>query len=190
MPLDDETPVARKARYDKAYRDAHADERKISKKIYAKANAEKIAAYQRVYRRAHIAKISAYNAANYVANTDLIKARTSAYRAANFEHARDVTNAWRDLHPERILDISRQQHGRRRAWIAGAVVTKADYSVILSEHGMVCHICGFDILTRSDLHFDHVIPLAKGGAHSFENIRPSHAVCNLRKGARIVEVSH
>jgi hypothetical protein len=32
---------------------------------------------------------------------------------------------------------------------------------------------------------DHVIPLSKGGPHIEENIRPAHAVCNLRKGARL-----
>lgn len=34
------------------------------------------------------------------------------------------------------------------------------------------------------LHIDHVIPLVKGGSHTLENVRPSHAICNLKKGAR------
>jgi 5-methylcytosine-specific restriction endonuclease McrA len=51
---------------------------------------------------------------------------------------------------------------------------------------MVCHICGDDILTWADLHFDHVIPIVKGGAHSVENILPSHAVCNMQKGSRLI----
>jgi len=34
-----------------------------------------------------------------------------------------------------------------------------------------------------DLHFDHVVPLSKGGPHTTENIRPSHSTCNLKKGA-------
>lgn len=60
-----------------------------------------------------------------------------------------------------------------------------DYAAILAEHGMTCHICTGEIESLTDLHFDHVIPLARGGEHSAANIRPSHAVCNLRKGARI-----
>jgi len=187
--LDPETLTANRARYSKVWRAANADKIKADRKAYAKANVEEIAAYQKAYRAAHAAKISAYNAAMYVANADLIKARSAAYRAANPEHSRDVTQAWQDAHPERMLEISRQQHGRRRARKHGAVVTKADYRAILAEFGMVCHICGLDILTRTDLHFDHVIPLSKGGAHSPANIRPSHASCNMRKGARI-EVSN
>ena len=185
MPLDDETAIAKTARYNKAYRKANADRLRASRRVYVESHAEEFAAYQKAYRAAHSEALSAYNAEFYSANADLIKARSSAYRAANPERAREVTRAWQDAHPERVLEISRQQHGRRRARIAGAVVTQADYSAILAEHGMVCHICGLEIPTRADLHFDHVIPLARGGAHSPENIRPSHASCNMRKGARI-----
>lgn len=50
---------------------------------------------------------------------------------------------------------------------------------------MTCHLCGDGIDSLADLHFDHVIPLSKGGPHVAANIRPSHALCNLRKGDRI-----
>ena len=61
-----------------------------------------------------------------------------------------------------------------------------DYVAILAEHGMTCHICREPIAGRADLHFDHVIPLAKGGPHHADNIRPSHALCNIRKGDRLM----
>lgn len=51
---------------------------------------------------------------------------------------------------------------------------------------MVCHICTEAIASLDDLHFDHVIPLAKGGPHAAENIRPAHAICNIRKSARLL----
>lgn len=31
---------------------------------------------------------------------------------------------------------------------------------------------------------DHVVPLAKGGAHTWENIKLAHRICNSRKGAK------
>lgn len=61
-----------------------------------------------------------------------------------------------------------------------------DYAAILADHGMVCHICGGAIDSLDDLHFDHVIPLVKGGAHSQDNVRPSHALCNMRKSDKIL----
>lgn len=39
---------------------------------------------------------------------------------------------------------------------------------------------------RADLHFDHVIPVSRGGAHSMDNIKSAHAVCNLRKHDKLI----
>lgn len=69
---------------------------------------------------------------------------------------------------------------RRKALIKSATVEKVDYQKILDVHGMVCHLCGGQILPGF-LDFDHVVPLSKGGAHSYENIRPSHSSCNRSK---------
>jgi len=33
---------------------------------------------------------------------------------------------------------------------------------------------------------DHIIPIAKGGAHTFDNTQPAHADCNSKKRARLV----
>jgi 5-methylcytosine-specific restriction endonuclease McrA len=48
----------------------------------------------------------------------------------------------------------------------------------------MCHLCGLPVGAR-ERHWDHVVPLSKGGAHSMDNIRVSHAVCNQRKGNRV-----
>lgn len=53
-----------------------------------------------------------------------------------------------------------------------------------------CHICGMhcDIeLDTNDNYYpsiDHVIPLARGGLHSWGNVMLAHRVCNSSKGAR------
>ena len=70
---------------------------------------------------------------------------------------------------------------------------------ILTTHGTDCHICNEPIdLTaprsprkganwKLGLHFDHVIPLSKGGTNSVDNVRPSHAICNMQKNSKILE---
>jgi 5-methylcytosine-specific restriction endonuclease McrA len=63
---------------------------------------------------------------------------------------------------------------------------RVDYAAILDRDGMVCHICTEPIASMADLHFDHVVPLSKGGPHIAENIRPSHALCNMRKSNRLI----
>jgi 5-methylcytosine-specific restriction endonuclease McrA len=70
-----------------------------------------------------------------------------------------------------------------------ATTNPVNYDRILKRDGHICHICGqeIDVTNPKSLHFDHVVPLARGGTHSEENIRPSHSVCNLRKKDRLVE---
>jgi 5-methylcytosine-specific restriction endonuclease McrA len=48
----------------------------------------------------------------------------------------------------------------------------------------VCGICG-TAADLSDWHLDHVVPLSKGGEHSYANTQVSHPVCNLRKHAKV-----
>jgi 5-methylcytosine-specific restriction endonuclease McrA len=90
--------------------------------------------------------------------------------------------AWVKANPEK----NRQYVSRRRALVRAATVGEVDYGAILERDGMVCHICRDDIPTLDDLHFDHVIPIARGGEHSMGNIRPAHAECNLRKHAKTI----
>ena len=46
-----------------------------------------------------------------------------------------------------------------------------------------CQYCG----AKGELTFDHVVPRAKGGVTSWENVVAACARCNLRKGSRSVK---
>jgi hypothetical protein len=84
-------------------------------------------------------------------------------------------------HEKAMRSLRGKAHAVRKRRKHGAIVNEADYAAILAEFGMVCHICGLEIKSMKDLHFDHVIPLAKEGPHSRKNIKPAHSTCNLRK---------
>ena len=58
---------------------------------------------------------------------------------------------------------------------------------ILRRDAYKCAYCG-----RSDLPLtiDHVVPKAKGGVDSWENLVTACTVCNNRKGDRTLEESH
>ncbi|MGG7646263.1 HNH endonuclease [Rhodovulum sp. YNF3179] len=48
-----------------------------------------------------------------------------------------------------------------------------------------CQYCG----ARGELTFDHVIPRARGGRTSWENVVAACAPCNLKKGSRLLRQS-
>jgi 5-methylcytosine-specific restriction endonuclease McrA len=110
----------------------------------------------------------------YAEHRDEIIARACEWARENPDRrraiAREHSRRFRRAHPER----ARQRKDR------------TDFDAILLEHGLVCHICG-DAIAPDDLHFDHVVPLSRGGDHAPYNIRPSHSRCNLRKGTKLME---
>ena len=65
---------------------------------------------------------------------------------------------------------------------AGATVGRVSYDQLRLDFPD-CYLCG-QPWTDTDLEWDHVVPLSRGGAHSTGNLRPTHERCNLRKHAR------
>ncbi|MBX3026694.1 HNH endonuclease [bacterium] len=57
---------------------------------------------------------------------------------------------------------------------------------VWQRDGGRCRNCG----SRRDLHFDHVVPRAWGGASVAANVELLCRDCNLRKGARLAPPPH
>jgi 5-methylcytosine-specific restriction endonuclease McrA len=74
---------------------------------------------------------------------------------------------------------------RRRAESYGSVVAgDVDYAAIYAEQiGHACYRCG-ECVQPENYEFDHVWPLASGGAHSVQNIRLVHRYCNRAASMR------
>jgi 5-methylcytosine-specific restriction endonuclease McrA len=86
---------------------------------------------------------------------------------------RDVWNKLREMH-----------HNSRRARKAEAFVEEVDRKVVWERDEGKCQWCGCDVPYK-EMHLDHVIPLAKGGEHSYANTQVLCASCNGRKGAKL-----
>jgi 5-methylcytosine-specific restriction endonuclease McrA len=61
---------------------------------------------------------------------------------------------------------------------------EVDPQVVYSLWNGVCGICGLSIKPGEAWHVDHVVPLSKGGEHSYPNTQLAHAACNILKGSR------
>lgn len=53
--------------------------------------------------------------------------------------------------------------------------------MVIERDGLRCVYCGVDLVGQ-EVHLDHVIPEAAGGATSFANLQVTCRKCNLDKG--------
>jgi 5-methylcytosine-specific restriction endonuclease McrA len=93
---------------------------------------------------------------------------------------------WAKANPEKVR-VSRSLGNRtRQARIRASRIGKVSLRHVLKRDGWRCGICGQPIESRSlrDVHFDHIVPLSKGGTHTEDNIQVAHPRCNLRKHSK------
>lgn len=96
--------------------------------------------------------------------------RSQQWRADNREKSR----------PSRLLE-----NDRRRAKVRGAYVDRIYRKVVWERDCGICHLCG-TVAELDNWHLDHIVPLSRGGMHSYENVAVSHPACNLRKHTKLV----
>lgn len=95
-------------------------------------------------------------------------------------------------HRPEIKQQNRTNEYKRKALRANAYVEHVDLQVVFKRDKGICWLCGESVdlqLKWPDRGFatlDHVVPLVRGGMHSYSNIRLAHLRCNCRKGAREV----
>lgn len=106
------------------------------------------------------------------------RAKNRAYKARHrqelAERQRQYYQHHREMHEQ---DVAR----RRLRTIRGRCdLTIQQWRDILKAYRRCCAYCG---LPKTILWKDHVIPLAKGGEHTADNIVPACPPCNRRKSA-------
>ncbi len=161
--------------YHKAYRLLHKAElmaygvaRKPAKDAYNKAHR----AEQAAYRKEHKAESVAYCQAHKVE----IAARKKAYRKAHRAETIVSKKRYYAAHRDQWADYVQQYQAKKR----NALVEKVSRAVVYERDGGRCHLCGKKVKPKR-WHLEHIIPLARGGEHSYRNVAVSCPKCNLSK---------
>lgn len=123
-------------------------------------------------------------AAYQEANRERINAYGRARTAANPGRSTAGVRAWRKANPEAAKILSDRYVAARRARMVAADYEPVNYARVIAAH-QDCYLCGQPL--AGPIEVDHVVPLARGGAHQFSNLMPTHACCNNQKGARLLE---
>lgn len=125
---------------------------------------------------------------------EIAKKRTRAWGAAHRDYAIARLGAWQKENPEKVKEAKakyKRNHrdretelaNQRRARVRSLPYEDIDRASVWERDAGVCHLC--ELPANPDKwHIDHIVPIARGGAHLYSNVAVSHPVCNMRKGAR------
>ncbi len=148
---------------------------------------ESCAEYRRSYYRRNVEKAKAASRLNYHANRERRRAQGSEWYQRNIIEQRLLgtmrSREWEKNNPERRRIKARRNTQTRRARKRAAFVEVVDPMVVFVRDRWTCGICRLPVRS-SEAQLDHVVPLARGGEHSYKNTQCAHASCNARKGAR------
>lgn len=162
----------------KNYAVKNRDKIKAKGQAYYLANKERIKLIASDWHAAHREESKEQQRRRYAAaNKESRNSKLRQKWAENPEQGRARTQRYKLAHPEK----TKEQKLRRRARELNATIGKVCLKTILKRDNYLCHICK-QTVAKNELSYDHVIPLARGGGHSMENIKVAHFLCNLRKG--------
>jgi predicted nucleic acid-binding Zn-ribbon protein len=161
-------------------------------KIWSKQNPEKKAANAKKWAKANPEKCLQSQKKWLKANPEKKAESTKNWVKANPEKRAANARNWALANPEKRAAAS----NKRRALKAGNDHKPYTLQDVINMYGLNCHICNFEIDIKAErksgkkgwqngLHIDHLIPISKGGADNLINVRPSHALCNLKKSSKL-----
>ena len=182
------------AEYYRLYYQANKDKLIECHLRYAQANKDKVAEYSRRYYQKNKEKIEKTKRKYELANKEEIARKKREYEIANRDRfaerrsrsrqRRDQAHKvelvergrrWRQENPDKVREYKRNRRARKRG--NGGRVTANEWESVLDRFNGKCAKCG----SAENIHMDHVVPLAKGGRHSVDNVQPLCATCNMRK---------
>lgn len=94
------------------------------------------------------------------------------------EKKREQTALYMKRHPEKAAEFTARKRAKRAA---APKVESVNRMKVWERDGGICGICG-EVANRDAFHVDHIVPIARGGEHSYANVQVAHPACNLRKG--------
>lgn len=119
-------------------------------------------------RRAYMADYMRKNRAKLVA-------RAKAWKQANPERAKVLASHSSHIRRTRLSNTSEAEH-------------KQTLKIMAAERQKKSHVCYYcQKRFRGTMHWDHIIPVSKGGRHSPDNICVACEPCNLSKADRKLE---
>lgn len=168
----------------KLYYKKHREEILLKQKAYAKAHPEKVREIKRKEYEKNKESYQDYQKQKYLNNKDTMNEQNKQYRKDNFLELQKYR--------KENIDNRHANFSRHRAIKAGAAFIEHINRLEIFERDLyICQICRESTLPNEhSTHalyptIDHIIPLSKGGNHTFDNVQCAHFKCNTLKSNKI-----
>jgi rubredoxin len=184
----------------KLYREKNSDVIKKRKKEYYDANAPMLNQKSKEFRLSHQEELSEYRKEYYKKNRDVILEKCKKYREDHpdekkargkqyyLDNSEDIKayQKWYSKTPRGKIVASRHDHRRRdRTKRVPNTLTLEEWEFIVASQNNRCSICGREFVKELPPTRDHIIPLAKGGGLTFDNVQALCRSCNGKKQDKI-----
>lgn len=137
-------------------------------------NRDKILAYSKAYHEAH-PEVGKRSIAKYLANNRVILR----------ERSREYYRNNRELRIQSAIRSNGKRKAQKNKTEVNPDGIKQWMAEVRTKPFVRCHWCGTKVNGKK-IHFDHIIALSKGGAHSISNLCASCQHCNATKHARLI----
>ena len=136
--------------------------------------------YQREYQRKYQRK---YNEIHREEINRKTRERARKWRIDNPIKAKERDKEQRS---KRTQEQRRDYKLRRKTIKLKAYVEDVNLQNLRGLYFDICYLCGITVTENSVSH-EHLIPLSRGGYHSYDNSALAHKECNSRKSDKTVE---
>jgi 5-methylcytosine-specific restriction endonuclease McrA len=116
----------------------------------------------------------------------VVTVRKNRYKSSKNQklHQKRVEE-WKKKNPIKAREIQRKGNYTRRSKVAKVYIEDVDHNKVFERDEGICGICQNPV-DKNRYHLDHIIPIAKGGLHCYDNVQISHPRCNQTKGANVL----
>lgn len=160
------------------------------------ANREQVLINQKEYREKNKEEVLKRKKIYYRNNKEQVRAGIKNWEERNPEKVIEYARKWRRLNSEKCRADSLRTVQRRNARKRESRTEVYTEVQVLEMYGTNCNICLEPIDLKAPrstrflnwqkgLQIDHLIPLSKGGSDTLDNVRPTHALCNLKKADKL-----